>query len=244
MNKNIVIIVGFILVGIITYQAYLLGKNSTSPLLQAKKEQPEISIDIEKKSVEKEIKELNKPLTQTSQTKFNPDEMFDEKLIKEDLNRLFKNIFGNPKLQEEIRDGLKEAEVQLQEGIKEMEKGFGDLSLELEKLSKDDPFFKDLFNTLTDKNRLKFTDRGEDYYLSLKVDGGANSKIDIKAKDGFLTISVLENIEKTEQKNNTTLHTKSVKEHTNTIFIPSDAVIDKLKTEYKNSTLEVVISKR
>ncbi len=244
MTKNIVIIVGFILVGVIAYQAYLLDKNSTTPLLQAKKEQPEISIDIEKISIEKEIKELNKPSMQTSQTKFNPDEMFDEELIKEDLNRLFKNIFENPKLQEGIKDGLKEAEAQLQEGIKEMEKGFGDLSLELEKLSYDDPFFKDLFSTLTNKNQLHFIDRGKDYYLSLEIAGGANSKIDIKAKDDFLTILVLENIEKTEQKNNTTLHIKSIKKHKNTLFIPADALIDKLKTEYKNNTLEVVIPKK
>ncbi len=240
MNKNIVTIVGFVLIGIIAYQAYLLDKNSTTPLIQAKEEQPEINIEIEKKSIEKEI---NKSTMQISQTEFNSNEMFDEELIKEDLNRLFKNIFGNPKLQEGIKEGLKEAELQLQEGIKEMEKGFGDLNLELEKLSQSDPFFKDLFNTLTNKNQLQLTDRGKDYYLSLNIDGGVNSKIDIKTKDGFLTISILENIEKTEQKNNTTLHTKSIKEHKNTLFIPSDAAIDELKTEYKNNTLEITIPK-
>ncbi len=243
MNKNIIVIIGFILIGIIGYQAYLIDKTSETPLLQTKKQQPDITVNIEKKSIVKEVKELNTPISQSSQTQINPDDMFDEELIKEDLNRLFKNIFGNPKLQEGIKEGLKEAELQLQEGIKEMEKGLGDLNLELEKLSQSDPFFKDLLSTLTNKNQLEFTDRGEDYSLLLDIPGGIDSKIDIKTKENFLVISISQNIEKTEQTNNSTVHSKSIKEHTNTLFIPVDALIDKLKTEYKNNTLEITIPK-
>ncbi len=235
MKKNIIIVIGFILVAIIGYQAYLLNKSSNTPQLQAKKEQPQITVNIKKG-----IKTVDEP---TKQVNLNPNDMFDEELIKEDLNRLFKNIFGNPKLQEGIKEGLKEAELQLQEGIKEMEKGFGDLNLELEKLSQSDPFFKDLFSTLANKNQLEFTDRGEDYYLSLEVAGGADSKIDIKAKDGFLNILISQNIEKTEQTNDSISHSKSIKEHKSTLFIPSDALIDKLKTEYKNNTLVIIIPK-
>ncbi len=235
MNKNIVIVIGFILIAIIGYQAYLLDKSSDTPKFATKKEQPQITVNIEK-----ETKIADKPI---KQTQFNPDEMFDEELIKEDLNRLFKNIFGNPKLQEGIKEGLKEAEQQLQTGIKEMEKGFGDLSLELEKLSKNDPFFKDLLNTLKDKNQLEFTDRDKDYYLSLEIAGGANSKIDIKTKNGFLTILVFQNLETIKQLGDSTIKSKSIKEHKNTLKIPSDALIDKLKTEYNNNTLEIIIPK-
>ena len=240
MNKNIIITIGFILVAIIGYQAYLLNKSSDNPLLEIKKEQPEITVDIEKKPIEQKTKELNQPL---AQNKLDPQEMFDEELIKEDLNRLFKNIFGNPKLQEGIKDGLKEMEQQLQLGLKEMEKGFGNLTQELDKLSKNDPFFKDLFSTLSNTNRLKFTDRGDDYYLLLNIPGGADSKIDIKTKDNILTLTITQKIIQNIQNQNSTIKSESLKQHQNILLIPDDAFIDKLDTKFKDNVLEIIVPK-
>ena len=253
MNKNIITLIGFILVAIIGYQAYLLNKSSDTPQIEAKKEQPNITVNIEKKSIEKEVRELNQPksnLTPTTphaQNQIDPKEMFDEDLIKEDLSKLFKDIFGNPKLQEGIRNGMKEMEEQLKEGIQEMEKGLGDLSGELDKLSQDDPFFKDLLSSFTgglaQTNRLQFTDRGDDYYLKLDIPGGTESNIDIQSKANFLTLTITQKTTKDVQSKNSTLHSESMQKNQNVLLIPDDAFIDKLKTKYDNGVLEIIVPK-
>lgn len=249
MNKNIVIAIGFILVAIIGYQAYLLNKPDTAIEEAVQKDEPKITVNIEKKSIEQEVKELNKPQSNLTpkepQTKnqIDPNEMFDEEVIKEDLNRLFKNIFGNPKLQEGIKEGMQQMQEQLQEGLKEMEKGLGDFSKEFESLSQNDPFFKDLLSGFADTKRLKFTDRGDDYYLKLNIPGGADSKIDIKTKENLLTLTITQKIIEDQQSQNSTIHKESMKQHQNLMLIPDDAFIDKLETKYKDGTLEITIPK-
>ena len=253
MNKNIITIIGFVLVAIIGYQAYLLNKSSDSPLFGIKKDQPNITVDIEKKSIEKEVRELNQPTSSLTpnephtQKKINPDEILDEELIKKDLGKLFSDIFGNPKLQEGIKEGMKEMEKQLKQGLKDMEKGLGDLSGEFNKLSKDDPFFKDLFKGLeggfAQTNRLQFTDRGDNYYLKLDIPGGSKSNIDIKTKANLLTLTITEKTTKQTQSKNSTMHSESIRENQNVLLIPNDAFIDKLKTKYDNGILEITIPK-
>lgn len=245
MNKNIITLIGFILVAIIGYQAYLLNKSSDTPLFEAKKQQPNITVNIEKKSIEKEVRELNQPKSNLTPTE--PQEMFDEELIKQDLGRLFSNIFGNPKLQEGIKEGMKEMEQQLKQGLKEMEKGLGDLSGEFDKLSHDDPFFKDLLSGLAggfaQTNRLQFTDRGDDYYLKLDIPGGDESNIDIQTKANLLTLTITQKTTQEKQTKNSTMHSESLKKNQNILLIPDDAFIDKLSTKYDNGILEITVPK-
>lgn len=241
MNKNIIIVIGFVLVAIIGYQAYLLNKPSDTQTIKTEKEQPNITIEIEKKSIEEEVKELNTP--HQTQNQIKPEDMFNEEQIKEDLNRLFANIFGNQKLQEGIKEGMKEMQEQLQKGLKEMEKGLGDLSSEFEKLSKNDPFFKDLFDNFAQTNRLQFTDRGDDYYLELNIPGGDESKIDIKTKGNLLTLTITQKTITKQQNQNSTIKSESLQKHQNILLIPDDAFIDKLETNYKDGILEITIPK-
>jgi len=244
MNKNIITLIGFILVAIIGYQTYLLNKSSDTPLFEAKKDQPNITVNIEKKSIEKEVRELNQPQTKTQ---IDPDEMFNEELIRKDLGKLFSDIFGNPKLQGGIRKGMEEMEQRLKQGLKDMEKGLGDLSGEFDKLSRNDPFFKDLLSGLAggfaQTNRLQFTDRGDDYYLKLDIPGGTESNIDIQTKANLLTLTITQKMTKDVQNKNSTLHSERMSKNQNTILLPDDAFIDKLDTKYDNGILEITIPK-
>ncbi len=241
MNKNIVTIIGFILVAIIGYQAYLLNKSSDNPLFETKKDQPNITVEIEKKTIEKEVRELNQPKANITPkepealNQLDPKDMFDEETIKKDLGKLFSDIFGNPKLQQGIQQGLKEMEKQLKQGLKEMEKEFG----KFEELSKNDDFFKDLLGNFPNSNRLKFTDRGDNYYLKLNIPDGKNANIDIKTKANLLTLTITQ---KTIQNSNST-HSESMSKNQNILLIPDDAFIDKLQTNYENGVLEITIPK-
>jgi len=245
MNKNIVTIIGFILVAIIAYQAYLLNRSSDNPLFETKKDQPNITVDIEKKTIEKEVKELNQPKTDITPKEpqaldqIDPKEMFDEETIKRDLGKLFQDIFGNPKLQQGIQQGLKEMEKQLKQGLKEMEKEFG----KFEELSKNDDFFKDLLGNFPNSNRLKFTDRGDNYYLKLNIPDGKNANIDIKTKANLLTLTITQKRVQNRQNNNSTMHSESMSKNQNILLIPDDAFIDKLQTNYENGVLEIIIPK-
>jgi HSP20 family molecular chaperone IbpA len=260
MNKNIIALVGFILVGIIGYQAYLLDQSSDNPIFKTKKEQPNITVNIEKKSLEKEVRELNQPKVSLApkqqQTQNNlqqnkhannidPKEMFDEELIRKDMGKLFSDIFGNPKLQQGLKDGLKQMQEQLQSGLKDMEKELGNFSQEFEKLSKDDPFFKDLFAGLAagGDSRLQFTDRGDNYYLKLDIPGGKDSNIDIQTKQNLLTLTITQKITHDKQSKNSTMHSESMQKHQNILLIPDDAFIDKLQTNYENGVLEIIVPK-
>jgi HSP20 family protein len=245
MNKNIVTIIGFILVSIIGYQAYLLNKSSDTPLFETKKDQPNITVEIEKKSIEKKVRELNQPKSNITPkepealNQLDPKEMFDEETIKKDLGKLFSDIFGNPKLQQGIQEGIKEMEKQLKQGLKEMEKEFG----KFEELSKNDEFFKDLLGNFPNSNRLKFTDRGDNYYLKLNIPDGKNANIDIKTKANLLTLTITQKTVQNRQNSNSTVHSKSMSKNQNILLIPDDAFIDKLQTKYENGILEITIPK-
>jgi HSP20 family protein len=245
MNKNIVTIIGFILVAIIGYQAYLLNKSSDTPLFETKKDQPNITVEIEKKSIEKKVRELNQPKSNITPkepqvlNQLDPKEMFDEETIKKDLGKLFSDIFGNPKLQQGIQEGIKEMEKQLKQGLKEMEKEFG----KFEELSKNDEFFKDLLGNFPNSNRLKFTDRGDNYYLKLNIPDGKNANIDIKTKANLLTLTITQKTVQSRQNSNSTVHSKSMSKNQNILLIPDDAFIDKLQTKYENGILEITIPK-
>ena len=260
MNKNIIALVGFILVGVIGYQAYLLDKSSDNPIFKTQKEQPNITVNIEKKSVEKEVRELNQPKVNptpkqhqaqnnlqpsTNTNPIDPKEMFDEELIRKDVGKLFSDIFGNPKLQQGLKDGLAQMQEQLQTGLKDMEKEIGNFSQEFEKLSKDDPFFKDLFAGLAagGASRLQFTDRGDNYYLKLDIPGGKESNIDIQTKENLLTLTITQKTTHDKQSKNSTMHAESMQKHQNILLIPDDAFIDKLQTNYEDGVLEITVPK-
>jgi HSP20 family protein len=245
MNKNVITLVGFILVAIIGYQAYLLDQASDNPIFKTKKDQPNITVEIEKNSIEKEVRELNQPKSNFTQkepqtlNQLDPKEMFDEDQIKRDMGKLFQDIFGNPKLQEGIKNSLQQMQEQLQQGLKEMEKEFG----KFEELSKNDNFFKDLLGNMQNTHRLKFTDRGDNYYLKLDIPDGKNADIDIKTKANLLTLTITQKVTHDQKSKNSNLHSESFSKNQNILLIPDDAFIDKLQTNYENGVLEITIPK-
>lgn len=247
MNKNTIItIIGFILVAVIGYQAYLLDGKSGQPIFQTKKDEPKITIEIEKKSIEQKVKELNQIQEKND---LDPKEMFDEELIKKDLGKLFSDIFGNPKLQEGIKEGMEEMEKQIQRSFKDMEQELGKFSKEFENLSKNDNFFNDILGNLGNlkdmahANRLQLTDRGDYYYLKLDIPGGSDSEIDIKTKENFLTLEITQKTLTDTKNKRSTTHSESSSKYQNIIAIPQDAFVDKLKTNYIDGALEITIPK-
>ncbi len=260
MNKNVITLIGLVLVGIIGYQAYLLNKTTDTDKnkVEIKKHEPKITVNIEKKTIEEEVKELNKPkkdIRQTqpkiavqnnfSQNQLDPNEILDEKVIKQDMEKLFKDIFGNPKLQEGIKNGISQMQGQIEQALKQMQKELENLPNELEKI--DDPFFKDLLAGITggiaQTSTLQFTDRGDNYYIILNIPGGSDSNIDIKTKDNVLTLTITQKSVQNSQNSSTTVHSESLSKNQNVIIIPDDAFIDKLQTNYENGVLEIIVPK-
>ncbi len=257
MNKNIIIIAGVILLVIIAYQAYLLNsiKSSNNKEINSSKHTP--TIKDENLSIKK-IEDRDKPtITIQSSTPLKEsnitaqkdisnlsiDEMFDEELIKEDLNRLFKNIFQNPKLQEGIKEGFEQMQKELQSGLEQMQKGFGELTEEIDKLSENDPYFKEFIKKITPKDYLNFIDRDDYYYVEIPIVDGDKSKIDIKASGDILTVTVTKDIKKEQKNQNTTIYIESLSESKKSLKIPSDALIEKIESNYQDGLLKITIPK-
>jgi len=235
MNKNLVIGIGFILVGIIAYQGYLLYKKDhpnfqiSSIAKEAKVDEPKISVHItpQKGSNPTPNQNMQTPSPQSNLSS-------DEEKIKKSFENLLQSIFNS----KEVQEGLAEFKTQAQEGFKQLQKELQNLPKQLDNLSnelKDDPIFSQLFENIKNISASKLEDKGSYYYTKIKLANPKNSKVDINADDKFLTIKISQSIE-----SNGTISTKEEKR---LISIPDDAFIQKLQSSYKNGLLEIKIPK-
>ncbi len=231
MNKNLIYFIITILVATIAFQSYLLYKkdnesqndlNITKDII--KKDEPKITINIDKTPLKVETQnEINESISN-----FKPDQ------IEKDITKIFTDLFNS----KEVKEGIKQFKEQAKEGIKQLQEGLQTLPEEFDKLSKElkkDPFFSQLIEGLKNTKELKLEDLGDQYYLKTGVPGGKDSTVDIKTKNGILTIIIVQ-----KEDNNRTIEDRQTQD---IVLLPEDAFIDHLKTNYENGILEIIIPK-
>ncbi|RUM67203.1 MAG: hypothetical protein DSZ06_01715 [Sulfurospirillum sp.] len=243
MNKNLVIGIGFILVGIIAYQGYLLYKKDHPDLeissIEKKTEvqKPKISVNIAPKKSPHPTSNQN---IQTSSLQSNLSS--DEEKIKKSFENLLQSIFSS----KEVQEGLAEFKIQAQEGFKQLQKELQNLPKQLDNLSnelKDDPIFSQFFQNIKNLTAKELEDKGDYYYTKFTLLDPKNSEVNIDADEKFLNISITTKI-KQQIEINGTITTKESTQQTKTIIsIPKDALVEKLQTSYKNGLLEIKIPK-
>ena len=237
MNKNIVAIIGFILVAIIAWQGYLLNKQAAPQ--KPKKEEPKITVEIEKPQPPRPDVHI---ATKTPRDT-NAEEFIDQKKIEEDLKKLFHDLFGNPKVQAEIQKNVEEIQRHFKEGITQLQSELANLAKEFQESTQKDPFLSELFSGLKLPKMLQFEDKGDYYAITLDVPGGKEADIDIRTKKNLLIVTMKHTVTKETNTSAGLVKKEVVQTSRDIILIPKDAFIDKLDTEYKNGKLYIVVPK-
>jgi HSP20 family molecular chaperone IbpA len=239
-NKNIILSIGFILLLVIAYQAYLLYQvnhpisNEKIKEIKMKNDEPQVTLNIGKTS-SKNTRSIS-TLTQEQQIEL------DQKRIENSIQDLFKSIFAS----KEVQDGLTQFKAQAQMGLQELQKELQNLPKELDKLSlemKDDPILSQLFQSLKGIKGGVFEDRGDYYFTKITLVDGKNSKVDISTDEHFLTILITNKKNQIKKMNNSTISQSSSSSSKNIIALPNDALVEKLQTKYENGILEITIPK-
>ena len=245
-NQKIILAIGFVLLGIIGYQGYLLSQKDTQTTPDIiekkiiKKDAPEIHINIDNAPT-KTSKSLSQdpsvsPLSEDARHKQ------DQANIEKSIQDVFRNIFAS----KEVQDGISQFRQQAQVGMQELQKELEHLPEKIEKMQdelKDDPFFSQVLGQLKGFGGKQLEDKGDFYYMKMTVPGGKESKIDIQTKGHFLTIMIdAKNTQKTQTANGTMMQSSS-QSSSSSIMIPSDALVEKLQTDYKDGILELTIPK-
>ncbi len=242
MNKNLVILVGIFLVGIIAYQAYLLDRHETmrkelAPKEEPKTPEPKVTVEIEKPKLTRAVT----PRDNTTVTKI--DEKALEEKVKEDFGRLIKDIFGNPQVKAQIQQNVRQMQQELQEGLSEFQKAMIQMSAQLQQASKEDPLLQELFQNIPMPKAKSFTDEGSRYRLLLEVPKDPKSRIDVKVKNGFVIVSIEEVVTEAHKENGIVVKKEVVRKRDILVTLPRDALAEKLQTHYENGRLEIVVPK-
>ncbi len=250
MKKNVVLSIGFVLVAIIAYQAYLLYQKdhpatTLLPTHNKKVGQPQITVEITPPTPT--IPSSGSALQSSSHLSANPTQnQIDEdmKKVQQSLQDLFKTILST----KEVQEGLAEFKSQAQEGFKQMQQELQTLPQQLDNLTQQmqgDPFFGEIFQNLKTITAESFIDRGDYYLAAIPLKDGKDAKVNIKRQDHFLSISISSKYQSHTQSTNSTIHTQSSQSSHTLLHIPKDAQIEKIQTDYedKNATLFIKIPK-
>ncbi|RUM67883.1 MAG: hypothetical protein DSZ05_01990 [Sulfurospirillum sp.] len=245
MNKNLIILIGILMAGIIAYQAYLLGKLQAQKQEQpVAKHEPKVTVEIEKEHP------TLIPATHTARSTAPSGNitaaapLIDEKKIKEDIARVFKDIFGNPKVKEEIQKNMSEMQQQLQEGMSQFQKEIVMMTAQLQKAAQSDPMLKELFQNFKLPKALEFHDAGDHYTLEVDVPDNAKSSVDVKVKKGFLVIIIHQVTAERHEENGVIVEKELKRKKQILVTVPHDADIEKLDTTYNHGKLLLTLPKK
>jgi len=241
MNKNITIGIGFILVAIIAYQGYLLSQkdkitiNSNSVKKVVKKdEKPQINIKFDNQQQKTNIQQ-----SQNSINSFGIDKDDQKKIMKN-----FKNLINSIFASKDVQNALTEFKAQATMGINELQKQLQDMPKQLDNLStelSDDPFFGELLKNLKTIDTKSFKEENGKYITTLDIPKDA--KVDINVKDNLLTITSTKTKKTINSSQNKTIQSNSSQSSQIALPIPPDSLVQKMKTEYKNGKLTIIIPK-
>jgi HSP20 family molecular chaperone IbpA len=193
---------------------------------ELKKEGPKVTINIQKN--ESKV---------TTANNFNHDNNQSvkelEQTLKKDFQKIFKDIFGNKEVQTQIKESVTEFKKGLNQAITELQK-------QVNELSKNDDFFNDLLKELGAGSYKVFEDKGSFYELKIDLHQDKNAKVDIDSKGDILSVKVTSKIE--QKTDNKIVKKESMKSYI--VKIPKDAVLDMIKSEYKDGMLYITIPKK
>ena len=241
MNKNITLGIGFILVAIIAYQGYLLSQKGDlkKDIVTAKEskndtQKPKININFKNQQTnQKQIQNQNP----SNSFALNPTD-------KERIEKSFKDLINSIFASKEVQESLKEFKAQATMGIQELQKEIQNLPKQLDNLSsqlKDDPLLGELFQNLKSFDTKSFEDNGKEYITTIETPKDA--KIDIDVENDMLTISISKTQNTLKKTQNSTIKSSQTQNSQIVIPIPSDTLVEKMKTEYKNGKLTIKIPK-
>jgi len=195
---------------------------------EIKKEEPKVVINIHKNEAVK--RGLSTNLTDTNTT---PSKNLEETIAR-DFQKIFKDIFGNPEVQQQIKEGVTEFKKGLNQALSELKK-------QMEEMDKESGgIIENLLKELG-AGELKIFDEKNDYYeLIIDLHNDKNAKVEIDAKNGILSVKVTSHYE--EKVQNQVVKKESFKNYI--VKIPVDAVMDMIKSEYKNGMLYITVPKK
>jgi len=216
VNKIVYLIV-LVLAVFVGYQSLELNKLKKELIKKSK--EPEVIIHIQKVEPQSSTQErdVNKSI---------------DRVIKEDFQKIFKDVFGN----KEVKDGIKQS-------VNEFKKGLNQAITELQKQLKDmDKDSGNIFNDIIKEFGVgkyeSFHDMGDYYQYIVDVDG-SKARVDINAKNGYLYIDITSKQVKKVQ--NSVLKKQSKKSYI--IKLPNNGLVEKIKSEYKDKKLYITIPK-
>jgi len=241
MNKNITLGIGFILVAIIAYQGYLLSQkdktalnsNSVNKVVNEDKK-PQIDITFNNQQQKTNIKQ-----NQNSINSFKIDKDDQEKIMAN-----FKNLINSIFASKDVQNALTQFKSQATMGIKELQKELQNLPKQLDNLSTElsnDPFFGEVLKNLKMIDTKSFKEENGRYITTLDIPKDAKVKIDVN--DNLLTITSTKTTKTINSSQNKTIQSNSTQSSQIALSIPHDSLVEKLKTEYKNGKLMIIIPK-
>jgi len=145
-------------------------------------------------------------------------------------------IFGNLSAKDEPFNPFE----QMQKMQQEIDKIFAEFQ---RKMLQDDEFKK--FNlTFANEPAMDLEDLGKSYRIRLNIPGAKDGKVDIKVKDGVLKVTASTQKEEEKKGSNFIKKERFSGSYLKVITLPKDADTDKLKSNYKDGVLEIVIPKK
>jgi HSP20 family molecular chaperone IbpA len=244
MNKNIIAAIGIVLVGIIAYQAYLLGKKEAVKETRSEKvvkNEPKITVEIEK-----EQSQAHQPRSATAATEPNAtaiDEKAIAEKVKKDFGKLIHDLFGNPQVKAQIQQNMQQMQQELSQGMNEFQRAIVGMTAQLQEASKQDPLLGEIFQNFPMPKALEFKQKGNLYVLDIDVPGNSKSSVDVKVKKGFLIVKINQVTRESQEENGVVVEREVVHKKQVLVRVPDDALVEKLQTRYKNGKLEITVPK-
>jgi len=157
-----------------------------------------------------------------------------EETIKRDFQQIFKDIFGNPDVQKQIKEGVSEFKKGLSQALNELQKNINNLDKESGSV------FNELLKELGGGEYKVFDEKANYYELIIDLHNDKDAKVEIDANGNILSVKVTSHYEK--KVDNKIIKKESFKNYI--VKIPTDAVIDMIKSEYKDGKLYVTVPKK
>ncbi len=107
-----------------------------------------------------------------------------------------------------------------------------------------DAAFVKFNDTFANSPAIDLKDSKDKYVIKADIPGVDKKSIEVSEKDGLLTIKAKTSREKEEKKENFIKQERFVGEFLRAITLPKDADASKMKTDYKNGVLKIVIPKK
>ena len=193
------------------------------------KQEPKVVINIEKPS-----SAVSHPQTRSNYHDQNQSIDDLQKTVKKDFQKIFKDIFGNKEVQTQIKEGVAEFKQGLNQALSELQKNLNNMNKESGNI------FNDIVKELGAGELKVFEDKKDFYELKIDLNHDKNAKVEIDANGNLLSVKVTSHIEQKTQ--NHVVKKESLKSYI--VKIPNDAVIDMIRSEYKDGMLYITVPKK